>query len=267
MTVLVQVKTRLAAYSPGCMYNGVLQCYRAIYAEGGIRRLYRGLGPSLLGIIPYAGIDLAVFETLKSLYVERIMSTSKQVPGQKTKDHVLHYVSNSHESLLEKDSARFPVKHISENDPHHQSSGISECEQWRLNAANPVESPSPPALALLVMGGCSSLLGQVVAYPTALVRTRMQVDGSQGRPLLYRNSAAVAAAAVREGGWRGLYRGLGANCCKALPAVSVSWIVYEKSKDLIRFIERSWTERVLKRRNSSSIFHHLGSQAEVRSIS
>lgn len=27
--------------------------------------------PNLLGIIPYAGIDLAIYETLKSLYVKR----------------------------------------------------------------------------------------------------------------------------------------------------------------------------------------------------
>ena len=33
-----------------------------IFTTEGIRSFYRGLFPSLLGIIPYAGIDLAIYE-------------------------------------------------------------------------------------------------------------------------------------------------------------------------------------------------------------
>lgn len=33
-----------------------------IFKTEGIRSFYRGLFPSLLGIIPYAGIDLAIYE-------------------------------------------------------------------------------------------------------------------------------------------------------------------------------------------------------------
>ena len=32
--------------------------------------VFQGYIPNLIGIIPYAGIDLAVYETLKSLYVK-----------------------------------------------------------------------------------------------------------------------------------------------------------------------------------------------------
>ena len=34
----------------------------AIIQKEGPRSLYRGLFPALLGIVPYAGIDLAVYE-------------------------------------------------------------------------------------------------------------------------------------------------------------------------------------------------------------
>jgi solute carrier family 25 (mitochondrial phosphate transporter), member 23/24/25/41 len=33
----------------------------------GPRPFYRGLVPSLLGMVPYAGIDLTVYETLKEM--------------------------------------------------------------------------------------------------------------------------------------------------------------------------------------------------------
>ena len=35
---------------------------KTIFTQEGIRSFYRGLTPSLLGVIPYAGIDLAVYE-------------------------------------------------------------------------------------------------------------------------------------------------------------------------------------------------------------
>ncbi|KAL1812647.1 hypothetical protein ACET3Z_022712 [Daucus carota] len=38
-----------------------------IFVQEGPRAFYRGLVPSLLGIIPYAGIDLAIYETLKDM--------------------------------------------------------------------------------------------------------------------------------------------------------------------------------------------------------
>ncbi len=33
--------------------------------------LYRGLGASVAGVLPYAGIDLAVYSLLKDLYIAR----------------------------------------------------------------------------------------------------------------------------------------------------------------------------------------------------
>jgi solute carrier family 25 phosphate transporter 23/24/25/41 len=45
----------------------LLQLSRDIMVQEGPRALYRGLIPSLLGMVPYAGIDLAAYDTLKNL--------------------------------------------------------------------------------------------------------------------------------------------------------------------------------------------------------
>jgi solute carrier family 25 phosphate transporter 23/24/25/41 len=71
------VKTRLALALPGT-YKGIMHCLNTTFQREGIRSLYRGLGPSLMGVIPYAGIDLAVYETLKSLYISHTENTSNQ---------------------------------------------------------------------------------------------------------------------------------------------------------------------------------------------
>lgn len=58
------IKTRLAAAAPG-YYTGILDCGRRAVRAGGMRVFYNGLGTSLIGMIPYAGVDLCVYTTLR----------------------------------------------------------------------------------------------------------------------------------------------------------------------------------------------------------
>lgn len=62
------LKTRLALRITG-QYSGIADAARKIYLAEGLRSFYRGYIPNMLGIIPYAGIDLAVYETLKKKYL------------------------------------------------------------------------------------------------------------------------------------------------------------------------------------------------------
>ncbi|KAJ6844234.1 calcium-binding mitochondrial carrier protein SCaMC-1-like [Iris pallida] len=62
------VKTRLQTYAcPGGKVPNLGSLSKYIWVQEGPRAFYRGLVPSLLGIIPYAGIDLAAYETLKDM--------------------------------------------------------------------------------------------------------------------------------------------------------------------------------------------------------
>ena len=58
------VQTRLAA-SPGGTYRGALHCARVIWAREGAAAFGRGLVPTLVGLVPYAGVDIAAFELLR----------------------------------------------------------------------------------------------------------------------------------------------------------------------------------------------------------
>ncbi|CAL5048583.1 unnamed protein product [Urochloa decumbens] len=73
------IKTRLQTYScEGGKVPRIGALSRDILMHEGPRAFYRGLVPSLLGIIPYAGIDLAVYETLKDVSKTYIL---KDNPG------------------------------------------------------------------------------------------------------------------------------------------------------------------------------------------
>ncbi|CAK9186876.1 unnamed protein product [Ilex paraguariensis] len=62
------VKTRLQTYAcEGGKVPSLGKLSKDIWVQEGPRAFYRGIVPSLLGIIPYAGIDLAAYETLKDL--------------------------------------------------------------------------------------------------------------------------------------------------------------------------------------------------------
>ncbi|KAG5666949.1 hypothetical protein PVAND_014954 [Polypedilum vanderplanki] len=172
------LKTRLALRKTG-QYSSIYDAARKIYASEGIKSFYRGYIPNLLGIIPYAGIDLAVYETLKKSYLSQYGDQSR-----------------------------------------------------------------PPVLLLLACGSISSSLGQLCSYPLALVRTRLQAQtvtqsrvnvNVAGVPFVQQHRVkentmtSVFKKILRDEGFFGLYRGVVPNFIKVLPAVSISYIVYEFS--------------------------------------
>lgn len=55
------LKTRLALRKTG-QYSGISDCAKQILRKEGLVAFYKGYVPNMLGIIPYAGIDLAVYE-------------------------------------------------------------------------------------------------------------------------------------------------------------------------------------------------------------
>lgn len=64
---LDMIRARLAITSRD-RYAGLLNTITSIYREEGLSVYYRGLLPTLMGIVPYAGISFFTYESLKKLY-------------------------------------------------------------------------------------------------------------------------------------------------------------------------------------------------------
>ena len=64
------IRTRLGV-APVGTYKGISDCAKQVYTKEGMRAFYRGITPSMTGIIPYAGTDIATFEIVKQHMVER----------------------------------------------------------------------------------------------------------------------------------------------------------------------------------------------------
>ncbi|KAE8661956.1 Mitochondrial substrate carrier family protein isoform 2 [Hibiscus syriacus] len=75
------VKTRLqTCASEGGKPPKLAKLTKDIWVQEGPRAFYKGLVPSLLGIIPYAGIDLTVYESLKDISRSYILQDSEPGP-------------------------------------------------------------------------------------------------------------------------------------------------------------------------------------------
>ncbi|XP_051896248.1 calcium-binding mitochondrial carrier protein SCaMC-3-like [Pristis pectinata] len=161
------LKTRLALGNTG-QYKGINDCMRTIIKNEGFAGLYRGYLPNLLGIIPYAGIELTVYESTKKAY----------------------------------------------------------CQKYG-------QEPNDPGMFIhLSCGTISSTCGQLGSYPLALIRTKMQAHAViTDRPQVSMIQHIITI--MREEGLRGLYRGFTPNCMKVVPAVSISFVVYEQMRNLL----------------------------------
>uniref|UniRef100_A0A8C6QND9 Calcium-binding mitochondrial carrier protein SCaMC-1 n=1 Tax=Nannospalax galili TaxID=1026970 RepID=A0A8C6QND9_NANGA len=62
------IKTRLIGGKTG-QYSGIIDCSRKFMKTEGIN-LFKAYVPNLLGVIPYVGLDLAVYELLKNYWLE-----------------------------------------------------------------------------------------------------------------------------------------------------------------------------------------------------
>ncbi|KAK5620973.1 hypothetical protein CRENBAI_016218 [Crenichthys baileyi] len=167
------LKTRLALRKTG-QYAGISDCAKQIFRKEGLGVFYKGYVPNMLGIIPYAGIDLAVYETLKNSYLQ----------------------------------------------------------QYGTNGTN------PGIVVLLACGTVSSTCGQLASYPLALVRTRMQAQAVTEGNQQQVSMTGIFRQILQNEGPAGLYRGLAPNFLKVIPAVSISYVVYEHLKSQLGVTSR-----------------------------
>ncbi|XP_039984249.1 mitochondrial coenzyme A transporter SLC25A42-like [Xiphias gladius] len=67
---LDMVRARMAVTARE-MYSNIMHVFVRISQEEGVKTLYRGFTPTILGVIPYAGITFFTYETLKKLHTEK----------------------------------------------------------------------------------------------------------------------------------------------------------------------------------------------------
>ncbi|EEH47324.2 uncharacterized protein PADG_03422 [Paracoccidioides brasiliensis Pb18] len=147
---------------------------KKMWTTNGFHSFFRGLPLGLIGMFPYAAIDLMTFEYLKVTLLTR-----------KTR-----------------------LYHCHEDDV-------------------PLSNFTTGAI-----GALSGALGASIVYPMNVLRTRLQAQGTVLHSPTYTGIVDVTRKTLRAEGIRGLFRGITPNLLKVAPSVSISYVVYENSKQL-----------------------------------
>ncbi|ORZ02460.1 mitochondrial carrier domain-containing protein [Syncephalastrum racemosum] len=91
----------------------------------------------------------------------------------------------------------------------------------------------PSVFVLWACGMVSGSIGATSVYPLNVIRTRLQAQGTPAHPSYYKTPWEAVQVTYRAGGLRAFYKGLGPTLLKVVPAVSISYVTYEWSKECL----------------------------------
>merc|ERR1711957_769479 len=90
-----------------------------------------------------------------------------------------------------------------------------------------------PLIISLGLGAVAGAAAQTSAHPSDVVRKRLQVQGINGNPILYKNTLDCIGGIVSKEGASSLYKGLGPACVATIPGTGVAYITYEFMKTFL----------------------------------
>ena len=102
----------------------------------------------------------------------------------------------------------------------------------RLNNI-PVDDATLSNFTTAGIGAFSGAFGASAVYPINLLRTRLQSQGTAIHPPTYTGVWDVTVKTIKGEGFRGLFKGITPNLLKVVPAVSITYVVYDNSKALM----------------------------------
>ena len=243
------LKTRIAVAQRG-EYAGLVDCVQRMYLTGGWREFYKGLGANMLGIVPFRGLEIGLFFSIKRTWEDRKARRWRSEGEQQHRDRldvgravtansndrgVAGDETNSVESAAANggDVSPGPLQLAHSDDSaavaHHSTRPPYSHPQGTGGDGGPSDVPLTLAMAeVAAAGAVASVVAQTVTYPLNIVRTRLQTQGVNGRPMLYDGTFHCLRTVLATEGILGLFHGLTANYLKAVPASVITFVVVSK---------------------------------------
>ena len=250
-----RLKTLAQAAAPGQKSPGLIEGFKSIYTEGGIKGYFRGNLTNCIKIAPETATKFIAFDECKKLIASDVGNTTtfeKFIAGG-----IAGSIAQFTVYPLETLKTRLSVS------PPGTYTGFLNCAYSIFKHEGPLRfykgagasvlgiipyagvdlsvnaifkeyvsayyasiNKEPTVLSLLVGGMVSSSCAMVMTYPINLIRTRLQTSGLPGRKE-YTGALHVLQDTLRIDGVRGMYRGMVPNMLKVLPSTSISYAVYD----------------------------------------
>jgi hypothetical protein len=203
-------------------FTGLGDAIRSMYVREGVAGFYRGVTPTLLGILPYAGLAFAANDTLRA---------RASVGGESGEVSVLTKLVCGGLSGLVAQSLTYPLDVIRRR---------QQTEGYVTNIRSSSSSSGSDAARRAIAQAADGTIGTVAAGAEgAAAQTAAAGAGTAGvkpaprvaadmRSLTMRETAALI---LRTDGPRGLFKGLAVNWVKAPVAIGVSFTLFDWFKE------------------------------------
>ncbi|ORY54758.1 mitochondrial carrier domain-containing protein [Leucosporidium creatinivorum] len=249
------IKTRLQAGGLHGGASGLIGTFSSIWTHEGFRGFYRGLGPTIIGYLPTWAIYFTVYDKVKvkmgalrgdddplahivaamsagasstictnPLWVVKTRFMTQQVgPGEIRYRHTLDAIQRMYQSegvptfyrgLV---PALIGVSHIAVQFPLY--------EQFKVYY-RPPDGSDIPSSTILFCSSTSKMIASVATYPHEVLRTRLQIQKASGDGR-YAGIVETFKQILRTEGYHGLYRGMGVNLLRTVPASALTILTYE----------------------------------------
>eukprot|EP01133_Synstelium_polycarpum_P011904 gene11904-13870_t len=207
-TPLDVVKTTLQV-DQGETRRSVFKTFKNIVEKQGVRALYVGLKPTLLGLVPTWSIYFSTYTYLKATLSEGL--------GIGIDDSsAVHMLSAMGAGLI----------HVGVQLPLYEKFKKELQKQKKTTLS---------LFDIIVASSASKIIASVVAYPHEVLRSRLQ-DSAPDAPHSYKGGLIQNfRQIVQEEGVRGLYKGMGVNLLRVTPACAITFTSYEYIKQTIEF--------------------------------
>eukprot|EP00736_Rhodelphis_marinus_P014462 Rmarinus@m.25968 len=242
-------------------YTGVFQGIFRMYREDGVRGLFIGNGINVLRIAPFTAVQFLSYDRYKKWMFG---SSTELTPAQRLfaggcagmTAAMFTYpldMMRARVTIGDSDSIWRGMRYVMRTEGGFLALyrglwptlvgvfpyiGIDFAVYDTLKPYMPREPPEYPGgppgkvttVGLLLCGATAGVVAQTCAYPIDLVRRRMQVQRATD-PHRYHGIWHGLRSTVKREGFKGLYHGLLSNTLKAVPAIAISFAVYERAKE------------------------------------
>ncbi|CAI5989081.1 unnamed protein product [Closterium sp. NIES-64] len=246
------LRTVLASQGEPKVYAGMRAACMGIVRERGVRGLFAGLPPTMVEIIPYAGLQFGLYDAFKRHLAVRAAPHPPIPPSP----HPPHPPFGLYDAFK---------RHLAQKCPTLLSGGREapvaalrcggEAQRSRLLTDLALIPAAPPAVASAVeraarpavssgqlsawqqfmCGLAAGTLAKVACHPLDVVKKRFQVEGlrrhprygARIQPRAYRGMVDALRKIVATEGVEGLYKGVLPSVIKAAPSAAITFFVYE----------------------------------------
>jgi len=213
------MRTQFALQGPSKVYNSIPSYVNSTLKNQGVRAFYTGLGPAVIGVAPYMGLNFAIYEGLTK-YLE-------------TRNRNKNNINNAHNSHVRFGDDATLLSSPREENAHYFSGLVKVMKNGAIGG---------------LAGGASKFL----VFPFDTVKRRLQAQVLMNTfeltvsDVLAGGVIAAASSSPRYSGlvdcvqniWKyegikGFYKGIIPTTAKSITATAITFAAYEVSKDFL----------------------------------